>query len=100
MVWFSGSLQRGGNVVVVLGPKWRFHYYAHLNAIYVKKGTWVRTGAVIGSIGTSGNAAGKPPHLHYTIVSLFPLFWKADDSVQGWKKMYYLNPNDYLVKRD
>ena len=25
-----GQNDMGGNFVVVLGPKWRFHYYAHL----------------------------------------------------------------------
>ena len=31
LVIYSGEISRGGNVVVVLGPKWRIHYYAHLD---------------------------------------------------------------------
>lgn len=30
LVIYSGKLNLGGNVILVLGPKWRFHYYAHL----------------------------------------------------------------------
>ena len=34
--------------------------------------------------------------LHYAIRTLFPYFWRADKSIQGWKKMFYLNPVLYL----
>ena len=30
LVIFTGEIKLGGKVVVVLGPKWRLHYYAHL----------------------------------------------------------------------
>jgi peptidoglycan LD-endopeptidase LytH len=33
IVLFTGEVRRGGNVVVVLGSKWRVHYYAHLQKI-------------------------------------------------------------------
>ena len=97
LVWYAGSVGRGGNIVVVLGPKWRFHYYAHLDKINVKNGMFLSRGEDIGTVGNTGNALGKPPHLHYAIVSLIPLYWKADKSIQGWKKAYYLNPNEYLT---
>ena len=29
-VIYTGELGKGGNVVTVLGPKWRVHYYAHM----------------------------------------------------------------------
>jgi peptidoglycan LD-endopeptidase LytH len=38
----------------------------------------------------------SPPHLHYSIETIFPYFWRADDDVLGWKKMFYLNPIDYM----
>ena len=47
-------------------------------------------------MGTSGNAAGKPPHLHYSIVTLVPYVFRIDAAPQGWMKMFYLNPIDYL----
>jgi|SRR3990167_4199417 len=33
VVVYTGQILKGGNVVIVLGPKWRFHYFAHLNTI-------------------------------------------------------------------
>lgn len=95
-VMYSGSNKMGGNVVLVLGPKWRLHYYAHLNNFVSQKYDWVSKGALIGTVGNSGNAQGKPPHLHYAIFSLVPYPWLADRSVQGYKKMFYLNPIKYL----
>jgi len=96
MVVYKGHLSRGGNVVLILGPKWRLHYYAHLNNINTKLFSFVNLGENIGTVGTTGNAKNKPPRLHYAIVTLFPYLWRIDDSRQGWKKMFYLNPIDYL----
>lgn len=92
IVLYTGQLKRGGNVVAVLGPRWRMHYYAHLDKIRAGKFHIVGPEDVLGTVGTSGNAAGKPPHLHYAIVTPLPYFWKADDSPQGEKKMFYLDP--------
>lgn len=94
---FRGELGIGGNVVAVLGPKWRVHYYAHLERSEVGFGSLVSTSEVIGAVGTTGNARGKPPHLHYTIVTLFPHFWRWDSATQGWKKMFFLDPDKALV---
>jgi murein DD-endopeptidase MepM/ murein hydrolase activator NlpD len=96
LVVYTGKIKLGGNVVLVLGQKWRLHYYAHLKEIKTSTLNWVSQGNQIGTVGTSGNAAGKPPHLHYLITSLLPLPWRIDSSVQGWKKMFYLNPIEYF----
>lgn len=96
LVVYTGKLSRGGNVVLVLGPKWRLHYYAHLREIKTSLFSWTTRGKQIGLVGTSGNAQGKQPHLHYSIVTLIPYLWKVDSSIQGWKKMFYLNPIPYL----
>ena len=37
IVLYQGHLTKGGQVILVLGPKWRLHYYAHLNSINVDK---------------------------------------------------------------
>lgn len=95
LVLFSGELARGGKVVLSLGPKWRLHYYAHLNEV-ADSGFWLWAGDVVGTVGDSGNAAGKPPHLHYSLVSLLPLPWKVDGKPQGWKKMFYLDPTRHF----
>ncbi|MET0394414.1 MAG: M23 family metallopeptidase [Chitinophagaceae bacterium] len=96
IVLYKGKIDRGGNVVLVLGPKWRLHYYAHLDSIYTHRFALVSQKTVIGTVGATGNAAGKPPHLHYTMRTLIPYPWRMDKSRQGWKKMFYLDPTTYL----
>ena len=96
MVVYQGKRGRGGSVVIVLGPKWRFHYYAHLQEITCSLFSWVSKGTTIGKVGNTGNAAHKSPHLHYTITTAIPYIWRVDGSRQGWLKMFYLNPIDYL----
>lgn len=92
IVLYTGTMQMGGNVVFVLGPKWRVHYYAHLESIETQPFAIVAPSTSIGKVGDSGNARGKSPHLHYSITSLVPLPWRVDGDRQGWKKMFYLNP--------
>jgi murein DD-endopeptidase MepM/ murein hydrolase activator NlpD len=99
LVIFCGQINMGGNVVLVLGPKWRLHYYAHLQTIKTTTFSWVDRSEIIGKVGTSGNAVGKSPHLHYSILTPIPYFWRIDSERQGWKKMFYLNPIDYLKKK-
>lgn len=96
LVVYCGQITMGGNVVLVLGPKWRLHYYAHLQTINTSSFSWVGRAKKIGAVGTSGNAVGKQPHLHYSIVTMIPYFWRIDGEKQGWKKMFFLNPIDYL----
>lgn len=97
VVAFTGPNGRGGNSVLILGPKWRFHYYAHLDRIDVERFALVNKRTQIGTVGNTGNAASTPSHLHYVIATPVPYWWRADDSPQGWKKMFYLNPADYLT---
>jgi murein DD-endopeptidase MepM/ murein hydrolase activator NlpD len=42
--------------------------YAHLSHFDVTKGDSVRHGEQIGKTGTSGNAGGEPPHLHFELL--------------------------------
>ena len=42
--------------------------YAHLNKIDTSKGKRIEEGAVLGRTGTTGNAEGGPPHLHFAIM--------------------------------
>ena len=97
IVLYSGNIEMGGNIVVILGPKWRIHYFAHLNESTTSFG-WTNRGEKIGTVGDSGNAKGKPPHLHYSIVTPIPYFWNITSEPQGWKKMFFLNPITYLNK--
>ena len=93
VVVYKAKIKRGGNVVAILGPKWRIHYYAHLAEINVHTGDYVSTAEKIGTVGDSGNAKGKPPHLHYAILTIIPYLWRWDGATQGWKKIIYLNPD-------
>ena len=92
----TGKGRLGGNYVMVLGPKWRVHYYAHLDSIKTGSFSLVSCKTIIGTVGNTGNAIGKPSHLHYTIKTLIPYPWRADKSIQGSRKMFYLDPIPYL----
>jgi murein DD-endopeptidase MepM/ murein hydrolase activator NlpD len=95
-VIYKGPLGRGGNVLMVLGPKWRIHYYAHLSQFNTEEYQCVGKGDVIGYVGNTG--ASDLPHLHYTIITLFPCFSRWDDDRLGWQKIFFLNPHEELMK--
>jgi murein DD-endopeptidase MepM/ murein hydrolase activator NlpD len=94
----AGQTPDGGNVISVLGPKWRIHYYAHLKTLKVKSGDIVSQGMLIGRAGSTGNAAGKAPHLHYSIISQIPHVWLYKNDRFGFDRMFYLNPDELLRK--
>jgi len=96
IVVLSGEISMGGKFVLVLGPKWRLHYYAHMNELKTSYFSLVSRNSVIGTVGNTGNAVGKPPHLHYAILTTIPYVWRKDTDKQGWIKMFYLNPIEYL----
>lgn len=93
---YRGELKKGGNVILGLGPKWRLHYFAHLSSIDKQAGLILRHGEQIGQVGDTGNAFGKQPHLHYSIISLIPLPWRIDNASQGYKKAFFLDPIEYF----
>lgn len=99
LVVYRGEWSQGGNVVLVVGPKWRIHYYAHLSRFADEKPWLVRSGQRLGEVGRTGNAADKPPHLHYSVISLVPLPWHVTRETQGWKRMFYLDPDGLLALR-
>lgn len=68
-VWRVGENRLGGNTVWVIGAGGRVYYYAHLEkyAENLKVGDSVTTDTIIGYVGTSGNARGTPPHLHFGV---------------------------------
>ena len=99
VVVYRGYMGRGGNVVIMLGPKWRFHYYAHLENAGVGIGEWVSRADPVGRVGATGNAAGKPPHLHYSIFTPIPYPWLYDNGRLGWMRMFVLDPHEKLMAR-
>jgi murein DD-endopeptidase MepM/ murein hydrolase activator NlpD len=64
-----GQNALGGQTVSVIGAGGRVYYYAHLDsyAPLIAEGDWVTTQTVLGYVGTTGNAAGTPPHLHFGV---------------------------------
>ena len=98
IVLYSGAYGRGGEVVYILGANWHFHYYAHLQTRRVTSFTRVRSGQPIGLVGTTGNAKGKPPHLHYSISTLLPRLWTFNPLKHAsWKRMFYLDPGKFIT---
>lgn len=61
----SGGL--GGLSVTMTDAQGRTHYMAHLDRIDVRVGQQLAQGARIGTVGTTGNAASTPSHVHYEI---------------------------------
>ncbi|MGB5499474.1 MAG: M23 family metallopeptidase [Maribacter sp.] len=99
MVVYTHEGGKGGKSIMILGPKWRFHYYAHLDSYEAHAFQPVKPGTVLGTVGDTGNAKGKPPHLHYAITTPFPYPQLYDsEAVQGWKKIFHLSPDTWLRK--
>ena len=83
------NLGAGGNCILILSSGWRLHYYAHLNEINTNIGAIVAQKSVIGKVGNTGNAKGKPPHLHYSISSIIP---QGDWRGEPKQVLCYINP--------
>ena len=97
LVLFAGHRDgKGGNIAITLAPKWRMHYYAHMDEVKTKSLSIVTHGSVIGTVGNTGNAANTPAHLHFSIMSLLPHLRDIDDSPHGKLKALYMNPVPYL----
>jgi hypothetical protein len=64
-----GEDNLGGHTVSVVGDGGRKYYYAHLDAYasHLEVGDYVTRNTVLGYVGTTGNADGTPPHLHFGI---------------------------------
>ena len=84
--------EQGGLTIYQFDPSGTYtYYYAHLDryAAGLKEGQTVKRGDVIGSVGSTGNAAEDAPHLHFAIFRLTP--------ERQWWKGTPINP--YLVLR-
>jgi murein DD-endopeptidase MepM/ murein hydrolase activator NlpD len=64
-----GEDNLGGHTVSVVGDGGRKYYYAHLDsyAPRLEVGNYVTRKTVLGYVGTTGNAAGTPAHLHFGV---------------------------------
>jgi len=68
-IYKIGENNLGGQTVSVISKGGRVYYYAHLDsyARNIHVGDRVSTRSVLGYVGTTGNAQGTPPHLHFGI---------------------------------
>jgi peptidoglycan LD-endopeptidase LytH len=64
-----GENRLGGQTVSVIGAGGRTYYYAHLDsyAPLIAEGDYVTKQTLLGYVGTTGNAKGTPPHLHFGV---------------------------------
>lgn len=96
-----GKKNLGGNTVTVLGTHGRIYYYAHMQEVKTHIGAIVTRDSVLGTVGDTGNAKGKPAHCHWSIFTVFPRLehWvpsekrtKTDDLF----KIFIVNPVEAL----
>ena len=71
-VYRIGENSLGGQTVSVISAGGRVYYYAHLDAYApgIEVGDPVTTRTVLGYVGTTGNAQGTPPHLHFGVYTM------------------------------
>ena len=71
-IYKIGENNLGGQTVSVIGSGGRIYYYAHLDSYAkgIEVGDRVSKRTVLGYVGTTGNAQGTPPHLHFGIYTL------------------------------
>jgi murein DD-endopeptidase MepM/ murein hydrolase activator NlpD len=87
-VFNIGENRLGGQTVSVIGAGGRVYYYAHLDAYAegLEEGAYVTPQTVLGLVGTTGNAQGTPPHLHFGVYTtsgaINPLTLLADRTAQ------------------
>ena len=72
-----------GNCILIDHKNGYYTFYAHLDTIKVKKGMSVLQGAIIGTVGATGNVTG--PHLHFE-VRTNPL----------WNRKNFIDPESVL----
>ena len=68
-VYKVGENNLGGQTVSVIGDGGRVYYYAHLGSYApgIEVGDPVTRQTLLGYVGTTGNAQGTPPHLHFGV---------------------------------
>lgn len=86
--------ERGGNTIYMRSAdrKWVF-YYAHLDSYApgLFEGMVVKGGALIGTVGSTGNASADAPHLHLSV--------NRATAGQSWYEGKPINPYPLLMAR-
>lgn len=106
-VYKIGENNLGGQTVSVIGSGGRIYYYAHLDSYArgIAVGDRVSKRTVLGYVGTTGNAQGTPPHLHFGIytftgaINPLPLLTDRVAPTVTTVKPKETKPNRTLVSR-
>ena len=91
-----GSNPTSGKYILAFDRSLRVHFFAHLKSINSKSYRFYGEGNIIGTVGNTGNAAGKPPHLHYALGFFVPQPWHIRMDTLGHLRAFYLNPEDFF----
>jgi len=88
-ITYVGVQSRGGRCLWLTSGYGRSFYYAHLDrwAEGVREGVRVRRGTVLGYVGTTGNARGTRPHLHFQVR-------EGADDVDPWEILRHADGAD------
>lgn len=81
VVVFIGNEGSYGYLVIINHPGGIQTRYAHLSKVNVKLESEVKTGDVIGEVGTTGQPDIDEPHLHFEVRYQTPQGWIAQDPV-------------------
>jgi len=106
-VYSVGENSLGGQIVSVIGDGGRIYYYAHLDsyARELAEGDHVTTRTILGYVGTTGNATGTPPHLHFGVytsagaINPLPLLTDRSEPKAEKRKMVNRKPGTVNRKR-
>jgi len=85
----------GGITIYQLDPAGRFvYYYAHLDRYQdgLVEGMVIRRGAVLGFVGTTGNAPKDLPHLHFQV-----MLYRGRGQYWGGEP---INPHPYFTRQE
>ena len=79
-ILFADFLQLTGNTVVIDHGFGLKSFYYHMDSLDVKEGDMVKTGDIVGAVGSTGYSTG--PHLHYSLLvnNVFINPWTAFES--------------------
>jgi len=83
----------GTSIYVRSNDKETLYFYAHLDnyADGLKEGQRIATGDVLGTVGSSGNAAPDAPHLHFAV-------FQTTRDAQWWEPANAINPYPLLTE--
>lgn len=94
-IYNIGENGLGGQTVSVIGAGGRVYYYAHFDSYApgIAEGDYVNPQSVLGYVGTTGNAQGTPPHLHFGVytpsgaINPLPLLTDRPEPARPERKM-------------